>query len=552
MFRQLETEPGDALPLLEELESLVSTPADRGRFLMAKAEYQLRRLVQRTGDQSQLGEAADLLESAEALVNLDNAGALPWPRNPNHTISAGSFASRLVKRLREHLEPGELARITRQVEDDCVKVLASGDRKRMQRFLTLYESWPQSASVRQRLAELAREAGEFQRAEFLWLKNRESRDLIVRAEATRDLMELWNQRGLYSEAAELAKELISPKFRDLPLKDGNTAAESIAQLPQQSMLARAIRRRQLPLKKPSRVAIREERWIPIEEELVQAFGQYRREFSLEPGNSFQLLDKGWVDESGEEAETRVAVIDRSAGLIAGKVRVPLRNSYPSLSKGAHVGHFFPVGSINHMTGVSLLEIADEKPLWKTRLGDGASHQHILRVGPAGPGFCAFQGQQELIVLDPASGRTLWQRSDIDPSSGLVSDPYAGLFGDEDVLVLFAADRSSYTVFQTDTGEELYHGELNIDTGQIRRIFGRKLFYICDTPAGRRMRIWDFGENKLVFDQPAGPRIYTALTPEHELVVLIPPVAGGKADEDGDRPSRLQILDVVRRSDAARS
>ena len=204
------------------------------------------------------------------------------------------------------------------------------------------------------------------------------------------------------------------------------------------------------------------------------------------------MDKGWVDETGEEPETRVAVIDRSAGLIAGKVRVPLRNSYPSLSKGAHVGHFFPVGSINHMTGVSLLEIADEKPLWKAKLGDAAAHQHILRVGPAGPGFCAFQGQQELVVLDPADGRTLWQRSDIDPSSGLVSDPYAGLFGDEEVLVLFAADRSSYTVFQTDTGEELYHGELNIDTGQIRRIFGRKLFYICDTPEGRRMRIWDFG------------------------------------------------------------
>ena len=128
-------------------------------------------------------------------MNLNEAGPLPWPRNPNHTISAGSFASRLVKRLRGPLEPAQLAQIAEHVEKDCLKVLAGGDRKQMQRFLTLYESWPQSASVRQRLAEFARDAGEFQRAEFLWLKNRESRDLIVRAEATRDLMELWNQIG---------------------------------------------------------------------------------------------------------------------------------------------------------------------------------------------------------------------------------------------------------------------------------------------------------------------------------------------------------------------
>ncbi len=543
LFRQLETQPADALPLLEQLETLVSSPADRGRFSMCKAEYQMRTLIRSARDQLQVGDAASVMESAEALVRLNEAGDLPWPRNPNHTISPGQFAARLMRRVREQLDPAQLAPISQHVEQNCLEALASGDRRRMQRFLTLYESWPQSASVRQRLAEMARDAGEFQRAEFLWLKNQGSRDPVVQAQATCDLMQLWSQLGLYSEAAELAEELTSPKFRDLPLKNGKTAGECVSQLPRESMLARAIGRRQFPSKTPGRVSIREDRWIPVDEELVDAFGQYRREFSLEPGSTFQLLDKGWVDETGDEPETRVAVIDRSAGVIAGKVRVPLRNSYPSLSKGAHVGHFFPVGSVNRMTGVSLLEIADEKPLWKVKLGDGASHQHILRVGPAGPGFCAFQGQQELIVLDPATGETLWKRADIDPSSGLVSDPYAGLFGDEEVLVLFAADRSSYTVFQTDTGEELYHGELKVDTGQIRRIFGRKLFYIADAPAGRRMRIWDFGANKLVFDQPAGSRIYTAITPEHELVVLIPPVIDGKPNEDSDQPSRLQILDV---------
>ena len=237
LFRQLETEPAVALPVLEDLEALVSSPADRGRFLMRKADYQMR-----------TGHPLGALESAEALGDLNEAGQLPWPRNPNHTISAGRFASRLMKRIKERLEQAQLAPVARHVEQNCLEVLAGGDRKRMQRFLMLYEDWPQSAGVRQRLAELARDRGEFQHAEFLWLTNRESRDLIVKAQATRDLMELWNQLGLYSEAAELAEELASPTFRDLPLKNGKTAGESISQRPQASLLAQAIRRRQLPPK----------------------------------------------------------------------------------------------------------------------------------------------------------------------------------------------------------------------------------------------------------------------------------------------------------------
>jgi hypothetical protein len=360
---------------------------------------------------------------------------------------------------------------------------------------------------------------------------------------------LWNQLGLYSEAAVLAEELASARFQSVPLKAGRNTEAYLASIPGESMLAQALRSRELPKYRTRRVAITEERWTSADHDLLEAFSQYQREFSLEPASSFQLLVKGgdgWVDESGPEPENRVAVVDRVAGLIQGKVRIPQRSSYPSLSKGAHVGHFFPIGSNNRMSGVSLLEIENEKPLWTAKLGNEAAHQHILRVGPAGTDFCAFQGQQELLVVDPANGQTLWKRSDIDPASGLVSDPYAGLFGDGEVLVLFASNRSSYTVYQTQTGEELFHGELDVDTGQIRRIFGSKLFYIKNTATGRRMRIWDFTRNRLVFDEPVVHRIYSAITPENELVVLIPPEESDPADKAGcEQPSRLQILDVAR-------
>ena len=535
LFRQIETEPDFALPILDELETLVSSPADRGRFLMRKAEHQLR-----------TGNPIGSLQSAHDLVDLNFDDPLPWPGNADHLIAPRSYARQVMKRIRDELDASQLARVDRLIEQECLAVLHSGDAPEMSRFLALYDSWPQSASIRQQFAEVARARGEFQRAEFLWLRNRESRDPVVAAEATRRLVELWNQLGLYSEAAVLAEELADLRFRNVPLKNGGSPGSFVASLPEQSMLAKAIRRRELPVQKTSAVEIVEERWTSADADLLDAFGQYRREFSLLPGSSLQLLDKGWVDdETDDEPESLVAVIDRTAGLIQGKVRIPQRNSYPSLSKGAHVGHFFPVGSNNGMTGVSLLEFQDEKPLWTAKLGNEPAHEHILRVGPAGIDFCAFQGQRELIVVDPITGKTLWKRADIDPSSGLISDPYAGLFGDSEVLVLFAADRSSYTVYRTDTGEELHHGELDVDTGQIRRIFGSKLFYIKNTGDGRRMRIWDFARNELIFDEPVIHRIYSAITPENELVVLIPPEKSDTSDKAGPQPpSRLQIRDVA--------
>jgi tetratricopeptide (TPR) repeat protein len=201
LFRQLETEPDFALPILDELDALVSSPADRGRFLMRKAEYQMR-----------IGNPEGALASAHALIELDFEGPLPWPRNSAHSIAPRSFASRLMKRIREQLDASQLARIDLQVEQECQRVLLSGTDGPMKQFLAVYDAWPQSASVRERLAEIACDRGEYQHAEFLWLKNKASRDLVVVAEANRRLVKLWNQLGLYSEAAALAEELASPKF----------------------------------------------------------------------------------------------------------------------------------------------------------------------------------------------------------------------------------------------------------------------------------------------------------------------------------------------------
>jgi hypothetical protein len=209
-----------------------------------------------------------------------------------------------MRQIRERLDANQLAQVEQALESQCRFAIAHFTESQMQMFLALYDAWPESAMVRQRLAESAWR-GEFQRAEILWLKNRQNPDPVIVANANFHLMQLYSQLGLYSEAAVLAEDLASPRLHDVPLARGGTLGNAFSRIPPDSLLATAIRDRQLPAIPIHRVEITEDRWTSTENDLIDAFAQYRREFSLEPGSSFQLLDKGWVIEDGEEPETRV-------------------------------------------------------------------------------------------------------------------------------------------------------------------------------------------------------------------------------------------------------
>src|SRR5207247_2630090 len=151
------------------------------------------------------------------------------------------------------------------------------------------------------------------------------------------------------------------------------------------------------------------------------------------------------------------------------------------------------------------EIEGERPLWSTALKHLPSPHDILRAGPAGPTFAAFQGKQYLAALDPGTGRVLWERSDLDPNSGLMNDPYGGLFGDDEVLVVFGGDRTSYTVYRTATGEEVRQGRLDVDLGLQRRAFGRRLLFTADGDADKSLQIWDPLDDSTVLKAPVDDR-----------------------------------------------
>src|SRR5262249_41934267 len=107
------------------------------------------------------------------------------------------------------------------------------------------------------------------------------------------------------------------------------------------------------------------------------------------------------------------------------------------------------------------------------------------------------------------GRVLWQRDDLESASGLMNEPYLGIIGDEQALVVFASNAANYTVYDTASGAEIRRGKLDIHPRMPRRAIGRLVFHPSPTES-RRLRVWDSLTDRLVWDEPADQIIETSL------------------------------------------
>jgi hypothetical protein len=240
-------------------------------------------------------------------------------------------------------------------------------------------------------------------------------------------------------------------------------------------------------------------------------------------NEFLVFDKG------SDQQPRLSIINKLAGRIVGDVQIPRRLT-PALGPQQNpVGHFFTAVSRTlgdddeqaAILGISLLQPQGDQPLWKQSIDpDGGS----LRAGPAGPGYAVFQAADRLLVVDPVSGRPLWERKNLPVNGGLVSDPYAGVLGDERVLVMFDSNRTDCTIYDTMSGAVRDQAQL---TSGRRIVFGRRLFYENREQGQKRFRIWDplSGKTELdlaVFEPQVGRSFCTATDVERYLAMIVEP------------------------------
>ena len=225
---------------------------------------------------------------------------------------------------------------------------------------------------------------------------------------------------------------------------------------------------------------------------------------------------------GDLNRTRWVLVDRYSGSERGSIAMPGRTTRPVVDQYKLIGHFMPIGSPARMIGVSLIEHGNRSPAWILKF-PRIPNDNLVEAGPATPGVCVFQTQKHLIGIDPGTGHVLWRKSDLDLKSGLYVDKEAGLFGDEDILVMFHADQQTWTKLSTRTGQVLDQGRLNVEFRYPKSVYGRKLMHVMKSlpdESRKRLRIWDPLTDTSDFDEPVEGRYYMANSADSRLMALL--------------------------------
>ena len=482
LFVELREESADKAILLAELDALIGARADRGRFLVHRVLHDRDR-----------GNIDGLFDASSDLLNLRLADPLILDHEPALSIAPEAWVRAVMSRV-EQVVSTDRTRLVTRLESHLSDAVSQSDELRL-KHLSLLSAYPDMASrASLSLARSLRARGKFQAAELRLLACRQIGDDRIAALATRELADLLSERGLFHEAALLWSELES-RYADVLLEPGLTGLSFVHHADRTTPTWQAWNRFSPRSDFQRSPVIRETRWI--NSSLQTTYNGSGIQYLPTPRNSsFDLFDKG------RGTGGLFALVDRQTGYEHSEsIRIPCRYYYPTMAGNSFVGHLLPLGSLGAVHGVSLL---DREVAWTTSPPGLVNRADAIRVGPAGPTFAVFQCRQHLFAVDPSTGDLLWQRTDLEGQAGLQADGASGLFGDAQVLCLFRADRSHYTLYDTTSGMEIRRGMLDADRRQYRRAVGRHLVYMTAGTGGttKRLRIWDPLSDHLLLDEPA--------------------------------------------------
>ncbi|VAX41904.1 hypothetical protein MNBD_PLANCTO02-156, partial [hydrothermal vent metagenome] len=524
LYLDLKNPSNNLNAILTQLDRFSKTPAERGRYLMQKGEIRL-----------QQKDFAGLMRTTREYAQLPLTDPLPVIGDPTMLVSARSWIPRIIDRAKQKWGADTVLQNRRFLNKEIRDVLSSNNQKKLEQFLYVYNDWAEAAAVRQQLAQMVLKQGEYQRAEFLLLKNRHSNNKQIAANATYLLFKLYQQLGLSVDAARMLSQ-IEKKYSTITLFDGVTGTKLIKQFPRNSLVWNCYQQQQPLAWNVQRVAVTGKTWLDSDPELQETYSQHRRIIQVPASFPFTLLEKR------KRGANQLTVIDRATGVVKGEIPTgAISSQYPQLHHLPTEGHFFPMvkasRSGQYKIGISLLQLQTPKPLWRKKPTYYGTGSNYYRAGPSGILFATFQSSRQLVVLDPATGDLLWSRKKLPEQSGLHFNAMYGLIGDEKVLVMFHG--SHYTVYNTQTGDEIRKGSLPISPSVRPRVFGRKLFF-QKMPYGDHkgeLVLWDPIDNKNLLSQfsPSSRKEYEselnkehksysmlykiAVTPENELVTL---------------------------------
>jgi outer membrane protein assembly factor BamB len=519
--------------MIVQLGDLSTHPKEQGYSLIEQAHWE----AENASPVSAVGLARQAIETG-----LDSF--IPMKGCSDCLVTADAYARHLVRRSLQTSTFPARAQLQDLIEQDLQVALSLDTIASLNGFLKLYAAADEAGRVRNILADRLAQTGRVQAAELLILQNRSHSDEDVRAVSAALLVSLWSDLQLSSEAGNalyrfqrefsaadlsavtedrlktvlsvLSKREHSTDRPEPSNEDGSLIGEAFVRLYSGDDSARKVFSDLHPLDwKVRNIAVKQRTWgasNPLTSELWKNFS---RRVIYGQHSEFDIV------RDSNSIQSRWRILDRLAGTERGSIRMPGRVTMPGAQGYRAVGHFMPVGTGAGMQSVSLLEHHDERPYWKLNFPPLEHGQELIEPGPATPSVCVFQTRKHLFGIEPASGRVLWRRSDLDLASGIRVDREAGLFGDEQILVMFHADQSSYTVFSTQTGDVIRRDKMNVDFRYPHHVVGRKLFHVTleTKSSGKRIRIWDPLTNTMELDEELVDRFYSAWSTENELALM---------------------------------
>jgi outer membrane protein assembly factor BamB len=510
--------------VIQSLDQLAEESSEHARAQMERARVEL-----------EFGATKDGLNKLFEFAELKFNGFVNSTTKHEGVVTADVWRREVLASILKNSPPQDVADLMQARLTKDRQVATNADTiEALRHFVDMYQYSTEAGRVRNRLADRLIAKNNIQEAELLLLENESHPDINVKAVAESLLIALFNRLGLLEEAgirlhsfaSRFATADLSAIFADQLKSCGLSNIEAAKQTGFTGQDFLKQHDRDLPS------------WH-IHEDLAPLDWAVERVNVVKHGiaHSDPSLGDSWADgrnmtnESNSElavirrgtfTNSEWAIIDRFHGVQRGSVKMPGRFSLPVFPAYRQVGHFLPTGTMAGINGISLLQLEEQAPAWSHAfLPVSGIKNPMVEPGPAFPSICIFQTRKHLMGVHPGTGRVLWRRSDLDLASGVYVDKEAGLFGDEQVLVMFHSDLQSYDLLKTQTGETLRTGRLDLEFRYHRRIFGRKLMHVTRLSNGapQRLRIWDPLTDKFDLDEGFVGRFYVDDTTNNEVAII---------------------------------